>query len=534
MADLKSLPISPDGDKSAAVPGASTARNVLANWIWYFLVLVSGFVLPRLMSDHLGRELLGVWDLGWSVVFYVRWLHLGVTASVNRYVARHRALADWDGLNHTVNTSLALLLTACGIGFLLGAVFAWFVPVMLPGQSAELVRSARHVVLLLCATAALQLPGGVFNAVITGCQRFDLLSIIRGARDGAVMIAIIVLLLGGHGLVPAACAVLTCEVLSSIAKVVVARRLCSQLRFSPSLCNAATARTLVVFGGKTVAQGFSRGSLYQVNSLLVAWFLGPATLAIFTRQRALVVHALRFMKQYAQVFIPRSSVLDAGGDAEALQALLITSTRYGLYMTLPIMLLLLVMGGPLLNVWMGADYQAPVVLAILAVGHLLIVPQQSVYSILMGMDRHGRPALYDLAAFVVSVVLGLVLMAPPLQMGMMGAAIAVSAPLALSSGIVMPIHACRLLKLGARQYLRRVLPGPLLASIPFLCSLVLARVAWSGNPSHALLFGTLIGGSITVCVYCRWVIPPSLRNRLLARLSFPAGVHETKSERMGA
>lgn len=75
------------------------ARSVLANGAWYAVVVVSGFVVPRLIADYRGQPLPGIWDLGWSLVVYVSFLAFGITSAVNRYVARYRTTFDWESLN---------------------------------------------------------------------------------------------------------------------------------------------------------------------------------------------------------------------------------------------------------------------------------------------------------------------------------------------------------------------------------------------------------------------------------------------------
>ena len=107
---------------------------------------------------------------------------------------------------------------------------------------------------------------------------------------------------------------------------------------------------------------------------MIGVFLGPMALAVYARQRALVVHALNFVKQYAQVFIPRSSALDAEDDHASLRKILIQTSKYGMLITLPIMLILGIMAQPLLTVWMGTDYSAPWVLGIMVLGHAIYVP----------------------------------------------------------------------------------------------------------------------------------------------------------------
>ncbi len=509
-------PAATSANRGASTP--STTRNVMANWLWYLLVLASGFVIPRLISDRLGKEQLGAWDLGWTFVFFVRWLQLGVTSSVNRFIAQSRARNDTEDLNAVFNTSLAILTAGCLVGFIAAAVFYWLVPQFLSDSSPELIAQAQIVVVLLSITAALQLPGGVFNAVITGYERFDLLNVIRIARDGAVLIAIGVVLYRGGTLIQAAWAYLISEALGDIAKVVMARRLCPSLTFSLQYCRWRTTKTLLAYGSKTVAQGLARGSLYDVNRLLVTGYLGGAeALAVYSRQGALLKHALRFMKQYAQVFIPRSSALDAGDDRKALRNLLIATSKYGLYTTLPMIALFCIMGDVIVRVWMGPGYEKPLVLAIIAIGHALLVPQQGVYSILLGMNRHGRVAIFDWFGVALSLALGWLLMGP-FGMGMIGAALALAIPMMLTGGLLMPIYACRLLNVSAIRYFREILIGPTLAAIPFFVVLITTRWLLQSDVV-ALVTGLAVGALVTIPIYWRVVVPRQLRKDIVRRFT---------------
>jgi O-antigen/teichoic acid export membrane protein len=512
----------PSNERSAApasssrtAPPPSATKNVIANWLWYLLVLASGFVIPRLISDRLGIEQLGAWDLGWTFVFFVRWFQLGITSSVNRFIARSQAQQNDDELNAVFNTSLVMMLAACIIGFFAAAGFYFVVPRFLEDSSADVIAQARIVVVLLSLTAALQLPGGIFNAVITGYERFDLLNVIRIGRDGAILIAIAVLLYRGGSLIDAGWAYLIGEAIGDFAKIVIAKRLCPALAFAPRYMQWGTTKMLLAYGGKTVAQGLARGSLYDVNRLLVTWFLGGAeALAVYSRQTALLKHALRFMKQYAQVFIPRSSALDAGNDRAALAKLLIITSKYGLYATLPMIAVFCILGDHLVTLWMGPGYAQPVVLAIIALGHVLIIPQQGVYSVLLGMNRHGRIAIFDWISVALSFGLGWLLMGP-LGMGMVGAAIALALPMAIASGILMPLYACKLLDISLGKYFYEIAPGPVLAALPMTVVFAIARYA---TPTYALPIGLAAGAIVTIPIYWKLVMPRALRKRIVQKV----------------
>lgn len=511
---------SPASVPAGGLPGAAAprprrlVRNVLSNWAFSLVELAVGFVLPRLISDRLGQELLGVWDVSWSLVFWVQWTSLGITGAVTRFVARYRALRDWEALNATVNTSLAFLLIAGLAALSLGVLFAAAAPRLLHGPDTPAVAAAGWVILLLTSAAGVQMLTGVFNAVITGHERFDLLNLIRCTRDIGVLLTMAALLIGGQGLATCAVVPLVAEVLAGLAKYGVARRICPSLRLARRHCRWATARDLGLFGGKTVLRDAARGGMYHLSNLLVAGLLGPAAVAVYSRQRTLVMYLTRFVKQYANVFIPASSELHAGGDVRALRHMLVDSGKYAFYIALPPIWLLVLLGGPLLEIWMGTAYAVPGVLGILAVGHALTIPQTSVYSLLMGMNRHGLVGLFEAVSLALGLGLGWLLIGP-LQWGLTGAAVALTGPLVLSGGVLLPWYACRRLDLPLASYLRRVFVGPLAASLPLAACLLLARGLPLPHTVARVTFALLLGGLVTALVYWRWVVPAGLKARLV-------------------
>lgn len=162
----------PAAGKPRSPRGAGLFRNIFSNWVWYGLVVVSGFLVPRFISDLQGKELLGVWDWSWSLIVYVSLMAIGITAAVNRYVARYRSTEDWDALNTSVNTCLVLLSFSALAGIGLAIFFSLHVDWLLASPDGsggrtewdpELLHIASWVVFLLSLSSALQLPGGVFN-----------------------------------------------------------------------------------------------------------------------------------------------------------------------------------------------------------------------------------------------------------------------------------------------------------------------------------------------------------------------------------
>lgn len=505
----------------------SMMLNVLTNWVWYGLVVISGFLIPRLIDQKLGAVQLGVWDLCWSLASFVGLLSLGITSAVGRYVARLRAGGDWSALNEVMNSSLLLLSGGFLLAVALVVAVDWIALLTPPADRERLGGAGRTLALLLVGAAALQLPAGVYNAVITGWERFDQLNLIRATRDVAGMLLMMAALYAGYGLLTMGWINLVLEVLASIAKWWAARRLCPQMRHALHFCRSQTMRELTSFGGKTVIQEFARTGPQQAANLVISRVLGPEALAVFARQRNLVMHAYRFTKQYAQVFVPRSAALQARADDEEMRALLIAGSRGGFFVALPMLLTFAIAGGDLLELWMGPAYRQQAVLAVLAVGHILALGQQSVLSMLMGMGRHGWAAAAE-ALFAIGGIIVLVIWTGWLGGGLLAAAIVISAVMTLTGGLIIPWYACRLLHLGFATYLRQSIVRPLLCVLPFAAVLAGIQVAPIHDYKLRLLLSVVIGGIVLAVTYAVFALPPAARQRLLRKFGIAtaaAGAH---------
>ena len=519
-------PDSPGGD--AAPPGVSRptgtatslSRNVAANFAGMLVLAISGFVLPRLVCDQIGDQMLGIWDFSWSLVVYTGLLSFGVTSAVSRYVARFRQVEDWLGLSRTVSACMVVLGCSCLVGIGALGVFVVLTPLLLgPTTGEEDVYLAQWLVGILGFNAAIMLPLNVFSGILTGCQRFDLKNLTRCGCHLTGFAVMVGLLSTGHGLIALACVSLSAEVCTGLLDYLIVRRLCPQLRVSLKLVQRTDLREVLRFGGKTLLQAISRNAVYQTSGLIVAYSLGPVVLAVYARQRALVMFATKLMNQYGNVFTPATSGLQAAGDIAGLPRLATIATRYSLYIALPVVLVLTLAGGPIVRLWMGSDYEAPLVLAIFAIGHLPSMASRAAYRILVGLDQHGRAGLSELVWALMSVALGLLLVVV-FQMGIRGAAVAVAIPLSIGAGLMPQIHLCRALRLSTVTYAAQVLPGPLAATLPMAVMLLLARFLCGGQTGLELIVGVGGGGVALALVYWRYVLPTALKMRLLSRLGF--------------
>ena len=507
----------------------SMPRNVLTSWGAQLVFIVAGFIMPRLIDERLGQTALGVWDFGWSTVAYFSLVTAGLVSSVNRYVARHRATGDMAALNESVSSVACVLLIMAAAVAALALTASWLVPKMLSGKLGGMAAEARGVVLLLGLGLAVQIALSAYGGVLTGCHRWGLHNGIHAASQVAAVAGMILVIVLGGGIIGLAWANILGETAGWVLRWGLAHRVCPHLSVRPRLARLATAGRMFGFGGKSFVPYVAELLTDQTVGMLIVGFLGAPALALYSRPRSLIRHVRTLITKFSNVLTPTASSLHATGDNRALQELVIKTTRTATYLGLPMVLVLIILGKPILEVWMRAEYASvAIVLTILAIGRLFFVLQLPLVSILTGMNAHGRPGVANLIASALSVALAFVALGP-LKLGLSGAAWAVSVPMIAVNAIYMPILACRRLNLPLSRYIRACYLDPAVAGVAMAVVLVASRIAFSDTTSLALAVGAAAGAIAIAPFYWRAAIPAGLKGRIMRTLrpSPPAAQSET-------
>lgn len=484
--------------------------NVLFVWAGQMVFFVAGFILPRLIDNKLGQEVLGVWDFSWSLVTYFGFVDMGIMSSVNRYVARHWGKQDIEGVNCVLSSATAVLFVAGFLVLLATAVVVVTLPVWFGERlNHDYVVITQKSVFCLGVMLSVGTALGAYNGVLTGCHRWELQSIRNSSWRFIAAVSMIIALWLGAGLVTLAAITAVCEILSCLTLVTLAYRVCPGLQLSYSHARWGTIKELYIYGGKALIPTISEMLLNQTTSVLIIGALGPAALALFTRPRSLLRQMDTLERKMAMILTPTTSSLDVFGHLDEIERLLIKSVRYSVYLTLPLVLVLVIFGGAVLRLWMGPNYANWILPAILAIGFLGTSIQTPILSMLQGLNAHGRAGLGQLIGSVLSA--GAVFISLKfLHSGLAGAAVAVTVPLLLVNLIYLPMLLCRRLGHGLGEFYHQVAVRPMLHVLPFAVALVIGRQIFKTYPVPALAI-CAIGGLVLAISYWRSVLPHKLK-----------------------
>ena len=480
--------------------------NLLHSWAGYSIILVAGFIGPRLIDQSLGQEELGIWDFSWSLVNYLNLAMLGLGSSINRYVAKYRAAGDNPRLNGTVSTVFYLQIVVATLVLLSAGTLGWITPSLSNNSLGEHTTTAQWTVALLGATLAVNMAFDVFRGILTGCHRWDLHNRINASSQFVELVGMLVILLGGGGLRLLGLNALCVAIATGFVRVWISLKVCSDLSINFRLFRWKIAKEMSFFGIKSIVLELPSLLLVQTINIFILLNLGPVSLAIFSRSVALVRHTEAFMGKFSFILTPTVGSLQGMGKEEELRLFFLESTRYGVAFAAPILFLLIFNGDILLQVWMGEHYVHGSILTILAMGYFLPTAQNSIREILQGMNAHGKVGLINcciafgcfLAGFTLLQIKGWTIN---------NAAALLALSFSASLGITPAIYACHKLKVRYAHYLRHSIIPPLLCNGVFIACMLAGRRIFSENMILAGIVGSIVGILLLIFLYMRFIFP---------------------------
>ncbi len=490
------------------------AWNVIISWAGQFVFIIAGFIMPRMIDRKLGQETLGIWDFSWSIVGYFNLIQMGVGASVSRYVAKYRVRGEIDRVSGIVSSVMFLQCSMALIILALTGLLSYLLPSLWGERLGDGIGDAQVVLLTLGASLAIQIALAAFTGVITGCHRWDIHNYIKAGWHAVTVVGMIVVLHLGLGIRSLALASLIGLVLADLNRVGYAFMLCPGMWVGLRFVQWAMIRDAFSFGFKMVAPTVGNLLLNQTASLLIAGFLGPAALALYSRPRSLAQHTHMLVSKLSFVVTPTASALHSACRCEELRELLVSATRYAACISLPLTIGLAIMGRSLMLLWMGPDYANGTLVALVALGNFAMFTLMPAMSLLTGLNAHGRPGMVHLGAAACSV--GLVFLAlGPLKLGLEGVALAVGLPLTVAYGGFVLVHTCKRVGMPWMTFVYRALGTPLLCTTPLAACLIVSRIFMPTQPLHALWLGSAGGGILLAIAYWYCILPDHIRVRTL-------------------
>jgi O-antigen/teichoic acid export membrane protein len=517
-------------------PDHSAARRIaagtVANVFGKGTVLLVGIVLAPIILHFVGATDLGIWLVIQSVGAFAFLLELGISAGLLKYVAEHAARGETDEAAQMVGAAKWLYALLGGFVAIAGLAVALGLAALvdLHGRPGEVVPPLAAITALDVGITILALPP---VTVLKGLQRFPLSNAITGG--GAVLGAVLAVaaLAAGLGIVGAAAAAALNSVLTYAVALAVTHRVIPAYMAVPMRRDSGRVRRLIRFSRSVGVVQVAVHMQTRLDAIVIAAALPVRLVTPYSFAQRLASGTEIATDQFAKVLLPFATEVSATREPGALKGLYVTATRLTLAIALGVGLPLALLGGPILELWVGGAYAGygPLV-AILVCAAIVDLPTYPAAALLQSIERHGPIAWMALGTGVLNLGLSIAFVGP---YGLEGVATATLLASAVEiTAFVIP-YAARVFGVSWREFASEVVL-PLVLPAAVLAGLVIAGAAIL--PVTSLLrLAVVVGVAVTgyVFTYARFGASPHERSvyraALMAVIDLAAGLRGRRARR---
>ncbi|MCK4823772.1 oligosaccharide flippase family protein, partial [bacterium] len=250
--------------------------------------------------------------------------------------------------------------------------------------------------------------------------------------------------------------------------------------------------------------------IYKASDLVIGIFIGTTEVSQFAIAAAGVLLLSQFLHAFAAAIKPAVSDLDARDEHSRVREISFLTQKYSLLLIIPAGCFLVVMGREFLWVWVGEKFQDPavinnmgVILAILTVGHCLRLAQHSNFVVLVGRGQHKAFGILT-ALMALLCVSASIISLKVFNLGLLGIAWSNFVPMAIVSGIILPIYFNCKMRISAMESVRRVWWPALLGTLPAVA--MISTWKYLARPDSWLQIGGVVIAAMTVTLVSSWFL----------------------------
>ncbi len=462
------------------VSRATIIKNGIANIARGSTAALVAIVLAPFLTRMMSTDAYGAWALILQMSAYTAYLDFGIQTAVGRFVAYATEREDDGYRDEIVSTSTALLAGSMVLALLLIAVLAWQLPRWFHQMPFGLYGQARIALLLVGSSLAIGLPASVFNGIFIGLQRNEVPAVIIGASRILSAALLVVTVRYGGTLAHMALVVSGINMLAYAVQYSIYRHLAPGIRVGPAFLSARAGREIFGYCFSLSIWSFATLLVIGLDTTIVGIFDFPAV-AYYAVAASLIAFILGLQNAIFQALIPAAAILDARNNTSELGRMLVSTTRYGLFILLASAVPLTLGARPILTFWVGHEYavHTALILRVLVLANVIRLSAVPYAMLLIGTGQQRlvtvSPLIEGFSNLIVSVIAGALMGAVGVAVGtVVGSAVGIACNLVynMPRSVTIAVSRFTYLKDGVFRPLACVMPFAVLLAcerrLPFL------------------------------------------------------------------
>jgi len=381
------------------------ARNATLNLLgegWVFLVLL--VAMPKLIR-FLGEASFGLFSLAWVIIGYLTVLDIGVSRAATKFISGHLANREFASVHQIVSTAIVANLGLGTVGGLTVALASPFLVHSVFKVGTGLEQQAKLAFYVAALAVPVLLLQGVFRGVLSSFQRFGWITAVNTIATTLQWGLACFLAWRGHSLALVVLSTVLVRTLATAAYGLVLKTVMPKGRLlrTPDFDHLSK---LLRFGSWVTVSQVVGPLLVYLDRVLIASFNSLSAVALYIVPYEVMTRLRIIPSSLVTSLYPAFSERTHQDSRTQLETLYRQSIRYLLPLLLPGILILVILGSDLLEIWMGAAFAAQTTsaLKILAFGVLANGMAFIPFNILQAVGRPdltGKFHILELPAYLV-------------------------------------------------------------------------------------------------------------------------------------
>lgn len=458
-------------------------------------ILVALLFVPYLL-DGLGQDEYGLYRLLYSTASYLAVLDFGLGGTITRYIVKYKTEKDVRSQENFMAMGLLIYGVLAVATMIFSVVMAILIPQMYAASiSAEQMREAQGIFMILCATHAVTLFSHAYTGLFSAYERFSYSKVSNIVK----ILLRVALLIVGLRYWKSAMLVAMVDFLLAFGLLVIHifyAKFSVKCKIKLHKWEGRLAWEALFFTSAILVQSIVNQFNTNVASVVLGIYSTTAVIAMYSLVLQLYNMYSGFSTAISTVYLPTiSSAVFKGADDETVTNKLIEPSRIQLVVLLLAASGFILFGKDFILLWVGEGYEEVYLLTcILMVTSLLNLSQNTITSVLKAKNKLWGKSLILAASTAVNFVITMLLVP---RMGAMGAVIGSSFSLIFGYGVALNIYYHKVIHINMFKFYKKTYTTIVLATL--LCIVVGFGVGYI-NPLGGWL-GFLAEAAVYVVIF---------------------------------
>ena len=294
----------------------------------------------------------GVWSIVLVTASYMRFGSTGIKSACQKYVAEATGTGNFDAASVLITTGSLTMLGLSVLVLTPAAVFSRTLA-RLSGVPPEFIHATAAAISVLAVAYMIFNFGSVFEAILTGGHRIDLVKKFGVAQAIGESLAMVTALHFGYGFLTIAIIMATSELIYMLGCYVMSKRIVPQVCVSAANFKLSAYPELIRFAGSYQLVSVLELAYLAVVPLTLLKFFGAPAAGVFAVASRLVGSALMVQDASILPLLSGGAMVLGSQSAERVKLFLAKTFKITLAVSLPPLALVAAFGTTLVFAWTG-------------------------------------------------------------------------------------------------------------------------------------------------------------------------------------